>query len=68
MPLSNRPTKKGYDVLLMDSPIDNHFISQLEQKLEKTSLKRVDADVADKLIKKEDAPAACTNRRADRQR
>ena len=48
--------KKSYDVLLMDSPIDNHFISQLEQKLEKTSLKRVDADVADKLIKKDDAP------------
>jgi molecular chaperone HtpG len=49
--------KKGYDVLLMNSPIDNHFVSQLEQKLEKTSLKRVDADVADKLIKKDDAPA-----------
>jgi molecular chaperone HtpG len=48
--------KKGYDVLLMDSPIDNHFISHIEQKLEKTSLKRVDADVADKLIKKDDAP------------
>jgi molecular chaperone HtpG len=48
--------KKGYDVLLMNSPIDNHFISQLEQKLEKTSLKRVDADVADKLIRKDDAP------------
>jgi molecular chaperone HtpG len=49
--------KKGYDVLLMNSPIDNHFISGLEQKLDKTSLKRVDSDVADKLIKKEDAPA-----------
>jgi len=48
--------KKGYDVLLMDTPIDNHFISQLESKLEKTSLKRVDADVADKLINKGDAP------------
>jgi molecular chaperone HtpG len=48
--------KKGYDVLLMDSPIDNHFISHLEQKLEKTSLKRVDADVADKLINKGDTP------------
>ncbi|GAB2981178.1 molecular chaperone HtpG [Mucilaginibacter puniceus] len=48
--------KKSYDVLVMNSPIDNHFISQLEQKLEKTSLKRVDADVADKLIKKDDAP------------
>jgi molecular chaperone HtpG len=48
--------KKGYDVLLMNSPIDTHFISHLEHKLEKTSLKRVDADVADKLIKKDDAP------------
>ncbi|MCJ8211263.1 molecular chaperone HtpG [Mucilaginibacter sp. RS28] len=48
--------KKGYDVLVLDTPIDNHFVSQLEQKLEKTSLKRVDADVADKLIKKDEAP------------
>jgi molecular chaperone HtpG len=46
--------KKGYDVLLMNSPIDTHFISQMEQKLEKTSLKRVDADVADKIISKDD--------------
>ncbi len=46
--------KKGYDVLLMDSPIDPHFISKLEQKLDKTSLKRVDADVADKLIDKDE--------------
>ena len=43
---------KGYDVLLMDSPVDTHFIHQLEMKLEKTSLRRVDADVADKLIAK----------------
>lgn len=48
---------KGYDILLMNSPIDNHFIGHIEHKLEKTSFKRVDADVADKLIKKEDAPA-----------
>ena len=47
--------KKGYDVLLMNSPIDTHFIHHLEMKLEKTSLKRVDADTADKLIEKEDA-------------
>jgi molecular chaperone HtpG len=46
--------KKGYDVLLMNSPIDTHFIHQLEMKLEKTSWKRVDADVLDKLIPKED--------------
>ncbi|MEX2594063.1 MAG: molecular chaperone HtpG [Anditalea sp.] len=44
--------KKEYDVLVMDSPIDSHFINQLEQKLEKTSLKRVDAAVAEKLIDK----------------
>lgn len=45
--------KRGYDVLLMDGPLDNHFISQLEQKQEKTQLKRVDADVIDKLIEKD---------------
>ena len=47
--------KRDYDVLLMNSPIDTHFIHHLEMKLEKTSLKRVDADVLDKLIAKEDA-------------
>ena len=47
--------KKEYDVLLMNSPIDTHFIHHLEMKLEKTMLKRVDADVLDKLIVKEDA-------------
>ena len=52
---------KGYDVLLMNSPIDTHFISQLEQKLEKTSLKRVDADVADKIISKEDTTVHVLN-------
>ncbi|HEX4876115.1 MAG TPA: molecular chaperone HtpG [Chitinophagaceae bacterium] len=46
--------KKNYDVLLMNSPIDTHFIHHMEMKLEKTSLKRVDADVPDKLIEKED--------------
>lgn len=47
--------KKNYDVLMMNSPIDTHFIHHLEMKLEKTSLKRVDADVLDKLIEKEDS-------------
>lgn len=46
--------KKSYDVLLMNSPIDSHFIHHLEMKLEKTSMKRVDADVIDKLIEKDD--------------
>jgi molecular chaperone HtpG len=47
--------KKDYDVLVMDSPIDSHFIQHLESKEEKTQLKRVDADVAEKLIQKDDA-------------
>lgn len=47
--------KKDYDVLLMNSPIDNHFINHLESKLEKTQLKRVDSSVADKLIEKDEA-------------
>jgi molecular chaperone HtpG len=47
--------KRSYDVLLMNSPIDNHFMQHLEMKLEKVSFKRVDADVLDKLIQKEDA-------------
>jgi len=49
--------QKDYDVLVMDSPIDSHFIQNLESKLEKTQLKRVDADVAEKLIQKEDSYA-----------
>lgn len=47
-------TKRSYDVLVMDSPIDNHFIQHLEMKLEKTSIKRVDADILDRLIQKDD--------------
>ncbi|MFC3364043.1 molecular chaperone HtpG [Pedobacter fastidiosus] len=46
--------KKDYDVLVLDSPIDNHFINQLEQKLDKTTIKRVDSSVADKLIEKDE--------------
>lgn len=46
---------RGYQVLVMDSPIDPHFINQLESKLENTSFVRVDADTIDKLIKKDEA-------------
>ncbi|GAA4435390.1 molecular chaperone HtpG [Ravibacter arvi] len=48
--------KKDYDVLVLDSPIDSHFINSLEQKLEKVSVKRVDADTVDKLVEKEIMP------------
>jgi molecular chaperone HtpG len=47
-------TDKGYDVLTFDSPIDSHFINHMEQKLEKTQVKRVDADNLNKLIEKEE--------------
>lgn len=43
---------KSYDVLKFDGPLDSHFIGTLEHKLEKTQLKRVDAETADKLIDK----------------
>ncbi len=47
--------ERGYDVLNMDQVLDAHFIGQLEQKLEKTSFKRVDAATASQLIEKDDA-------------
>jgi molecular chaperone HtpG len=46
--------ERAYDVLLMETPIDSHFINMLESTLENVSFVRVDADVAEKLIKKED--------------
>ena len=45
--------ERGYDVLNFDQVLDPHFVGQLEQKLEKTSFKRVDADTVSKLIEKE---------------
>jgi len=47
-------TARGYSVLVMDGPIDNHFVNTLEQKFENTSFVRVDADVVEKLISKEE--------------
>ncbi|AII51673.1 molecular chaperone HtpG [Hymenobacter sp. APR13] len=47
-------TERGYDVLELNGPLDSHFIGQLEQKLEKTTFKRVDADTVGKLIEKEE--------------
>ncbi len=44
---------KEYDVLVLDSPIDSHFIQHIESKLDKTQLKRVDSDVVEKLIQKD---------------
>ncbi|MGB5273707.1 MAG: molecular chaperone HtpG [Flavobacteriaceae bacterium] len=45
---------KGYEVLLLDSPIVGHLMQKLESSKEKLSFARVDADPIDKLIQKED--------------
>ncbi len=45
---------KGYDVLLMDGQLDTHFINHLEQKNSDHRFVRVDSDVIDKLIPKEE--------------
>ncbi len=46
--------EKGYDVLLMDSVLNSHYINLLEQKIEKTRFVRVDGDTVEKLIAHED--------------
>lgn len=43
---------KGYNVLLLDGQLDVHFIGMLEQKIEKSRFVRVDSNVADKLVDK----------------
>jgi molecular chaperone HtpG len=45
---------RGYDVLLLDGQLDPHLINQLEQKFKDSRFTRVDADVIDKLIEKEE--------------
>jgi molecular chaperone HtpG len=46
--------KREYGVLKMDGQLDNHFINHMEMKMEKVNWKRVDADVLDKLIDKDE--------------
>lgn len=45
---------RGYEVLLMETMLDPHYINHLESKLKDTSFVRVDADTIDKLIKKDE--------------
>ncbi len=44
----------GYDVLLMNNVIDNHFMQHMEQKKDKITFVRVDSDTADKLVPKDE--------------
>ena len=47
--------EKGYSVLVMDGQLDTPMVNMLEQKLEKSRFTRVDSDIIDRLIVKEDA-------------
>lgn len=51
-------TDKGYSVLVMDGQLDNHFIGLLEQKLQKSHFVRVDSDIIENLISKDDKKVA----------
>ena len=46
--------KKGYDVLMMDGYLDLHFINHLETKFKESHFVRVDSDIVDKLIQKDE--------------
>lgn len=46
---------RGYDVIVMDSPLSSHMVGRFEQKIENATFTRVDGDTIDKLIKKTDA-------------
>jgi molecular chaperone HtpG len=50
----DKAKSKGYDVLLLDGQLDVHFINHLESKLKESRFVRVDSDVIDKLIQKEE--------------
>lgn len=50
----NTAKEKGYEVLMLDSPLVPHLIQKLESENEKVSFARVDSDHIDNLIKKED--------------
>lgn len=50
-----RAKEKGYDVLLLDSQLDMHIVSQQEQKQEKVRFVRIDSDTIENLIRKENA-------------
>jgi molecular chaperone HtpG len=50
----DKAKNKGYDVLILDGQLDVHLINQLESKLKDTRFVRVDSDVVDKLIQKDE--------------
>ena len=51
----NQAKDKGYEIMLLDSPIISHLIQKFESKMENCSFVRVDSDTIDKLIKKDES-------------
>jgi molecular chaperone HtpG len=51
----DKAKNKGYDVLLLDGQLDVHLINHLESKLKDSRFVRVDSDVIDKLIQKDES-------------
>jgi molecular chaperone HtpG len=58
---------KGYDVLSFGGIMDNHFINTLEKNLEKTEIKRVDSDIIERLITKEEILASVLSKEDEKQ-
>lgn len=50
----NAAKEHGYDVLLLDGQLDVHLAGMLESKFEKSRFVRIDSDIIDNIIKKED--------------
>lgn len=62
----NAAKEKGYSVLLLDGELETPTVSMYEQKFEKSRFTRVDADIIDRLIVKEDAASlSCTDEERD---
>lgn len=53
--------KQGYDVLLLDHIIDNHFLQTLEQKESKLTFVRIDSDTVDNLVQKDETKESVLN-------
>lgn len=58
---------RGYDVLLMNGVLDPHFVNMLENKLEQSTFKRVDSDIAARLVEKDEARVSKLNAEQEEQ-
>lgn len=58
---------RSYEVVKLDTMIDNHFIQQIEMKNEKPQFKRVDADIISNLIPKEESAASVLSKEQEEQ-